>query len=174
MNQKLHTKKITSLTMLLNDQQVASGSLDGNIVIWDLMSKIPLSKLRVLSSANAIESENIQRGILSTAYNYQHHVLMSCGQDKRITFWDMNQGKAYRIIQASYDGDLNQISLSFNNQRVAVADDNGEVKVFGFNDGKLIYINNSHSYPVTSIRISPDSKTMISGDTSGAIFIWKL
>jgi WD40 repeat protein len=57
---------------------------------------------------------------------------------------------------------------------VAVADDNGEVKVFGFNDGKLIYINNSHSYPVTSIRISPDSKTMISGDTSGAIFIWKL
>jgi len=49
---------------------VASGSLDGNIVIWDLMSKIPLSKLRVLSSANAIESENIQRGILSTAYNY--------------------------------------------------------------------------------------------------------
>lgn len=49
---------------------MASASLDGNIIVWDLMSKIPLSKLRVLSNANAIESENIQRGILSIAYNY--------------------------------------------------------------------------------------------------------
>jgi WD40 repeat protein len=96
--------------MLLNDQQCASSSMDGTIILWNINSAIPLSKLKVLSVAGSLgspDSDNIKYGVLSLAYNYQQHVLISCGQDRRLTFWEMNQHKAYRIIQASYDGDLN-------------------------------------------------------------------
>eukprot|EP00347_Sterkiella_histriomuscorum_P019026 403343251 len=77
MNQKQHTKRITSLQILLNDQQVASGSLDGNIIIWNLMSTSPLQKLKVLSP-QALDNENIKKGVLSLAYCYKDHVLLSC------------------------------------------------------------------------------------------------
>ena len=87
--------------------------------------------------------------MLGLTYNYQGNVLVSCGKDRKLSFWDMTQYRLYRQIQASYDGDLNQVSMS--PDLVAVADDNGEVKVFHFGNGKLIHLVNGHSCPVTAI-----------------------
>lgn len=57
---------------------------------------------------------------------------------------------------------------------IAVGDENGEVKVFGFEDGHILYLSNGHSSPVTHAVISPDCKILVSGDSSGGILIWKL
>lgn len=56
--------------MLLNDQQVASGSLDGNIILWNLVGKVPLTKMKVLSPSGNPETENLKKGITGLAYNY--------------------------------------------------------------------------------------------------------
>lgn len=86
----------------------------------------------------------------------------------------MEQYKPYRIVQASYEGDLNALSLSLDCQMIAVADESGEVKIFGFDDGKIMYLSSGHSSPVTSVQISPDAKIVISGDTTGSVIIWRI
>ena len=66
------------------------------------------------------------------------------------------------------------MSLSLDCEMIAVADDSGEVKIFGFEDGKIMYLSSGHSSPITSVTISPDAKTVISGDASGSVIIWKI
>lgn len=58
---------------------------------------------------------------------------------------------------------------------MAVSDDSGEIKIFNFQDGKLIKLtNNGHAASVTAIQIAPDSTRIISGDLFGGIIIWNL
>jgi len=57
---------------------------------------------------------------------------------------------------------------------ISVGDDNGEVKVFNYEDGSLIYLNSGHSSAVTRVSFSPDSKLLITGDSTGGIFIWRV
>ena len=57
---------------------------------------------------------------------------------------------------------------------IAVADDNGEVKVFNFEDGKIMYLSAGHSAPTTKVVISPDGKIVVSGDSTGSVIIWKI
>jgi WD40 repeat protein len=55
-----------------------------------------------------------------------------------------------------------------------VADDNGEVKIFGFEDAKIKYLSSGHSTSITSVVIAPDGKTVVSGDKSGSVIIWRI
>ena len=59
-------------------------------------------------------------------------------------------------------------------QQIAVADESGEVKVFHFDNGQLIYLSRGHSFPITAAQISPDGKVIVSGDSQGGIMIWKV
>ena len=63
----------------------------------------------------------------------------------------MNSNKAFRVIQASYDGDVNQLALSPDYQTIAVVDENGEVKTFNSEEGKIQALENSHASAVTAI-----------------------
>ena len=103
--------------------------------------------------------------------------MISCGgrDDRKLTFWDMNQHRPYRIIQATYEGELKAMSARPDSRSVAVSDDSGEIKVFNFDDGKLLRLSsNGHASSVTAIQVSPDSKKLISGDIQGGIIIWNL
>jgi hypothetical protein len=64
---------------------------------------------------------------------------VSCGgkDDRRLIFWDMSQYKPYRIIQATYEGELKSLCIKPDYSGVAVSDDSGEIKIFNFEDGKI-------------------------------------
>ena len=94
--------------------------------------------------------------IVSLAFNSVRNALISCcGKDeRRLTFWDMNfpQPKVFRVIQATYEGELCAMSLRSDSQAVAVSDDSGEVKLFSIDDGKLVKLtNNGHAASVTAL-----------------------
>ena len=81
--------------------------------------------------------------------------MVSCGgrDDRRLVFYDIeNNYKPFRVIQATYEGELKAISLQDDGQAVAVSDDSGEIKLFGVEDGKLLKLtNNGHAASVTAI-----------------------
>ncbi len=49
----------------------------------------------------------------------------------------MSQYKPYRIIQATYEGELKSLCIKPDYSGVAVSDDSGEIKIFNFEDGKI-------------------------------------
>jgi cilia- and flagella-associated protein 52 len=87
MNQKLHNKAVTALTLLGNDDKLASSSLDGTIIIWNLTGSIPLTKMRVLSNSNSDQLPPV----IGLSYCVTKNVLISCGgkDDRKLTFWDL-------------------------------------------------------------------------------------
>ena len=92
--------------------------------------------------------------VLGLAYNRMMNVLVSCGgkDDRRIIFWDLASFKAYRIIQATYEGELRALGMKPDCSAVVVSDDSGEIKIFGFDDGKLQKLsNNGHAASISAI-----------------------
>jgi len=177
MNQKLHTKAVTCLQLVQSDTQLVSAGLDGQIILWTLTGGIPLSKLRIINTAQMDSSS--APSIVSLAYHPQRNVLISCGgkDERRLTFWDLNQTqpKVIKVIQATYEGELCSMSLRNDNQGLAVADDSGEVKLFNYEDGRLLKLsNNGHAASVTALQVSPDNKLIVSGDATGGLILWDL
>jgi WD40 repeat protein len=83
--------------------------------------------------------------------------------------------RPFRIIQATYEGELRSISVRNDGKSVTVSDDSGEIKIFNFDDGKLLRLtNNGHATSVTSVAESPDNKKLISGDLQGGLMIWDI
>jgi len=87
MNQRLHSKGVTALTLLSNDDKLASSSLDGTIIIWNLTGSIPLTKMRVLQTSNSDQLPPV----IGLSYCVTKNVLVSCGgkDDRKLTFWDL-------------------------------------------------------------------------------------
>jgi WD40 repeat protein len=138
---------------------------------------IPLQKIKVLSNHSADGSSSAVAPIIGLAYSPQKNILLSCGgrDDRKITFWDLNSGRAFRFIQATYGGELKSLSLRSDGQSVVVSDDSGEIKLFNFEDGKLLKLsNNGHAASVSAIQVAPNSSKLISGDVHGGLFMWNL
>jgi WD40 repeat protein len=47
------------------------------------------------------------------------------------------------------------------------------VKVYKYEEGEVAYVGMGHSTDITKVRISPDSKYIVSVSTEGAVFQWK-
>ena len=111
--------------------------------------------MKVLTNAGSeIGSMSQLPPVISLSYVEAKNTLISCGgrDDRRLTFWDMNQHKPYRIIQATYEGELKAMSAKPDSRSIAVSDDSGEIKIFNFDDGKLLRLtNNSHASSITAI-----------------------
>lgn len=52
----------------------------------------------------------------------------------------------------------------------------GDKKVFIYlyEEGTRVFVGRGHSTEITKLRVSPDSRQVVSVGTDGAIFLWKL
>jgi len=66
---------------------------------------------------NAAQLESSHPPIVSLQYHSGRNILISCGgkDERRLTFWDLNQGKVIKVIQATYEGELCAMSLRTDN-----------------------------------------------------------
>jgi WD40 repeat protein len=70
-----HAARVTSLAWASDGGQLASGSLDGNIILWDMQK--PSSARVTLSNAH-------REGVTALAWSGD---LVSCGADACVRFW---------------------------------------------------------------------------------------
>ena len=119
------------------------------------MGNIPLTKMKVLTNSNSeISSMSQLPPVSCLSYVLGKNTLNSFGgrDDRKLTVWELNQHRPYRIIQATYEGELKAMSARPDSRSIAVSDDSGEIKIFNFDDGKLIRLtNNGHACSVTAI-----------------------
>jgi len=164
-----HKGAITSIQILLKDQQAGSAGEDGQILIWDLTVSGKLTKLKLL----AVNPGQSSGPVKSLSYSESSHVLIS-GADRKVTFWSLERQRAYRIIDAAYDGDVNSLAIAADQSVFAMSEESGEVKVFDFQSGHIQTVGVGHATNATAVAVAPNSKFVVSGDTSGGIFLWEL
>lgn len=69
--------------------------------------------------------------------------------------------------------DVNQLRLSPDGQLIAVGDDAGEMKLFTYNDCRLIHIEQVHAAGISALAVSPDNTLVLSADETGQILFWR-
>lgn len=134
------------------------------VAVWDLHT-LDVNRLRLFRAAASL-----------AVFSNSGSTLAVAGWDFRwansvIKFVDAKTGKTMKSCSHS-SGRLHHILFSPDDRRLYAGAANGDVLVVDTADGHILATLRGHSTPVRSITLSPDAKTLISGDGSGVIHQW--
>ena len=107
-------------------------------------------------------------------YNEKADELVALGLDKRVTYWSVKDRKLIKQLQAGFEAEVNTVAVSADGQIIVVGDENGEMKLFTYDDCRLIYMDAPHYYSICALSVSPDNTLILTADENGQIFFWRL
>ena len=78
-------------------------SADGSCITWSLADQNPFMRVNALFAANFFKS---------VLYHPDESQLITCGTDRKITYWDVLNMNAIRIVDGSETADVNTLSIN--------------------------------------------------------------
>ncbi|GBG26806.1 Cilia- and flagella-associated protein 52 [Hondaea fermentalgiana] len=156
---KEHKGPVTSISVRADDKECISSSDDGSCIQWDLISH---------RRAQAMFAQTMFKNAL---YHPDESQVLTCGSDRKLTYWDAFDGTAIRILEASQH-QINALDVDREGDCFVAAGNGCQVKVFSYDEGDLVAQGDGHSGAINAVRISPDQRRLVSVGDEGAIFVW--
>lgn len=158
-----HSGNIYSVAISRDGRTLVSASADKTIKVWNLQTGEVLRTL-----------EGHVGSVYSVAISSDGNTIVSGSADKTIKIWNLHTGQLLHSIEGT-TGDLavSAVAISPDGQ-VFASNDSYKVKVWSLGMGQLLRTFEGHTLPVTSIAISADSQTLLSGSQDGTAKLWKL
>jgi len=160
---KEHKQSVNSICIESNDTQAVSASDDGTCIIWNLV--------RFVRSESLLSNTFFKCVI----YNDDESQLLTCGTDRKITYWDNQSGQSIREIgevNGVESEEINAVALSSSGKTFVSGGVDKLVKLWNYDEGFCNYVGEGHSGAITSVKLSPDNSNCISVGAEGAIIIW--
>lgn len=157
---KEHRGRVSDIRICANDGQAVSSSYDGSCIIWDIKSHTRILCL--------FESTMFKQVV----YHPDESQLLTCGSDRKITYWDCFDGQAIRMLDGSQTGELNALSIFAQGEHFVSSGEDKVIRLWDYDEGISYYQGIGHSGIVSKIAISPDQRYIVTGGGEGAIFIW--
>ena len=88
---KEHKKEVTSIRVSANDEEAVTSSSDGSCVVWNL---------RRGTRSSALFASTVFREV---RYHPDESQLVTCGTDRKLTYWDTSDCTALRIMDGSVE-----------------------------------------------------------------------
>jgi len=161
---KEHKGPVYAIAIKNDDTECVTASADGSCITWSLTDTHPFVRINALFAANFFKS---------VAYHPDESQLLTCGTDRKITYWDVHNMNAIRIIDGSDSADVNSLHVNSDGKFFVSGGADKKVNLWNYDEGSKYYVGEGHSGSVSKVRISPDEKRVISVGTEGGIFIWK-
>ncbi|XP_043195551.1 cilia- and flagella-associated protein 52-like [Amphibalanus amphitrite] len=159
---KEHRGSVTCLRLTRDDAECVSASTDGSCIIWDVRR---FTRKTVLF-ANTL--------FMSVCYHPSEAQLITCGTDRKLAYWEIFDGSLIRELEAAQDGALNALDITSDGKYIVTGGDDKLLKVYRYSEGDCVFTGVGHSTAISSLKISPDMKTVVSVGTDGAILCWKM
>jgi len=157
-----HQNAISSICINAENTQFVTSSHDGSCVVWDLQK---------CSRVNALFAST---QFLSIVYHPDESQLITTGTDRQITYWDATDLSQIRIVNGSDKGAVNKLDINEAGTRFVSVSEDRRVKLWHYDEGIVAAVGVAHSGNITSCKISPNNKHIVSVDECGAICIWKM
>jgi len=145
-----HEDQITSVRMSNNGEWAVSGSRDGTIRVWDILTG---KALKVL------EDEPV--GVNSLCISNDSRYILAGYGDSTLRFWEIDTEKCLKTIKNT-DGEIFSVYLSSDNLW-AVAGFYNKIKIWHIDTGYCIRTIEEHRGKILSVRLNYDGRYMISG-----------
>ncbi|MBD2253540.1 beta-propeller domain-containing protein [Nostoc parmelioides] len=157
-----HENWVSSVAFAPQKRQLASGSGDKTVKIWDINNG---QLLKTLSGHND--------SVISIAHSPDGQQLASGSGDKTIKIWDISSGKSLKTLFGHRDSVIS-IAYSPDGQQLASASDDKTVKIWDINIGKSLKTLSGHNHAVRSVTYSPDGKQLASASRDKTVKIWDI
>ncbi|KAG6618933.1 WD repeat-containing protein 16 [Phytophthora cinnamomi] len=113
-------------------------------------------------------------GINTVALSADQRLVLSAGQEKRISYWDLRIDTPVTVIQKAHDEEATCIAVAHNLEAFATGGNDRLVKLWDFNTNQLIMDGVGHSGNVRGLAFSPDDRQLVSVGDDGCVFVWNL
>lgn len=162
---KEHSKTVASVNVSSGDDQAITASQDGSVIVWTLPDLT-----RVLSVQNTTM-------FAAVMYHPDSSQFLTCGSDRKITYWTADGGRAIRVLDGS-EREINTLDIqqqeTENGEMFVTGGNDRLVRVWDYDEGSLLKVGSGHSASINRIKISPDGKKIVSVGSEGGIFIWNV
>lgn len=197
-----HASDIHSATFSPDGRRLVTGSADGIIRWWDLVSQ------------NCVEEYQSHDGTVNVLqFSEDGEYLLSCAQDARAILWQVETGEPVHELQADASiwagafrseqeiylgttrdevlrwrpseddatalsfaagGDVTFLSLSNSGETLAVAAANGVITLIDTISGDIRVQQTAHTSDAMCVAFSPDDRTLASVGSDGSLVFWSM
>ena len=140
---------------------LAAGYSDGSIVLWSMLSKMPLRRLTGHSGA-----------VLSVCYSPDGTRLASAGDDRTVRVWRASTGEHLHTLKG-HSGYVLSVCYSPDGTRLTSAGRDREVRVWEASTGEHLHTFEGHSGHVLSVCYSPDGTRLASSGRDREVRVWE-
>ncbi|KAJ5988200.1 hypothetical protein N7481_003410 [Penicillium waksmanii] len=155
-----HSDQVISIVWSPDGRQLASGSSDNTVRIWDPATGQSISTLYGHSAS-----------VRLIAWSPDGNQLASGSRDKTVRIWDPATSQNISTLDR-HSGPVNSIAWSPDGNRLASASGDKTVRIWDPATGQNISTLDRHSGPVNSIAWSPDRSRLASASDDKTVRIW--
>ena len=196
-----HTNWVTALAFAPNGRQLASGSWDSMVKLWDIASRHLCQTLRHFERVSAVAwsgdgrvvasacydnticifdaEQGSNRAVLhghtaivySVAFTSDSNGLLSCSEDGTMRVWDVTSGQCVRVIEGCAVS-LQDVAWSPDSTRLASVDTDALVTIWDVTSGAQPKVLRGHSWHLFGVVWSPDGRLLASSGRDNAIRLW--
>ncbi|TMW64286.1 hypothetical protein Poli38472_012908 [Pythium oligandrum] len=159
---KEHRGPVNSIQVVKDCSACVSASSDGSCIVWNLETFV---------RTQAMFASTVFRRIL---YHPDESQMLTCGSDRRITYFDSFDGEAIRILEEAADHEMLAMDIEHSGTLFVTAGRDGVLKVWHYDNGEAIATGKGHSEAINAVKISPDRKEVVTVGSEGAIMIWDM
>ena len=155
-----HTDEVTSVAFSPDGATLASGSLDGRTILWDVESRGPIATLH-------------DDGVHSVSFSPDGALLASGSRDGRVTLWNVETREQVASLRGHTDG-VHSVSFSPDGALLASGSRDGRIILWNVEAREEIGPLSGHRDEVASVSFSSDGATLASGSMDRTVMLWDL
>ncbi len=160
-----HSDSVWSVSFSPNGEQLASGSSDKTIRLWDVES----GKCQKILGGHS-------DSVWSVGFSPNGEQLASGSSDKTIRLWDVQQGVLQKSLEGHSDN-VYSVGFSPNGEQLASGSKDKTIRLWHVESGELQKTLEGHTGYVNSVSFSPNGAQLASGsgsygDNDNTIRLW--
>jgi len=153
-----HDSYVLAVSFRPDGTQLASGSSDGTVRVWDVASGAEVAVLEPSFE------------VVSVAYRPDGARLAAASRDDKVYIWDAETGA--ELLAITLPDLANAIAYSPDGARIASAHVDGMVRVWDADTGAAVATLEGHESTVRSVAYSPDGRLIASGGEDSSAIVW--
>ncbi|XP_070686333.1 POC1 centriolar protein homolog B [Pempheris klunzingeri] len=157
---KGHKDTVTCADFNPNRKQLASGSMDKSLMIWNLSRKARAFRF--------VGHEDVITGVQFSPYG---NLVATSSKDRTVRLWTPSI-KAESTVFKAHMAAVRSVAFSHDGQSLVTASDDKSVKVWSVHRQCFIYSLNQHTNWVRCARFSPDGRLIASCGDDRSVRLW--
>jgi WD40 repeat protein/DNA-binding SARP family transcriptional activator len=154
---------VISLAFSTDGTLLAATGSTRHTAVWDVSTGKLIRTLTHPPSANHVDGSG------AVAFSRDDVTLAVTSLDENVTFYDLRTGAAV-VLPAAHS--ILDVDFSLDGKLVAAAGLAGEISVWNVSRRELVTTMSDAGRLIFTLRFSPDSTTLASGDNAGNVIFW--